>query len=735
LAKIKSLDEIAAVRMYLARIGAEPRSLRTAVIKEVAGSYWRDVAIITLTKEGEIQCPDNYAPTDAEAIAIKNETALVDWPRLNPQKRLERLPDDVKKAKPEDIFEFRGIDDKVVMLQVRQEFKDGTRAYIPWTYWDDREWRKMEPDGMLPLWGLEELKDHATVFVHEGAKAARYVRWMVSRSTPAAKKAYAAHPWAEELSAAAHLGWIGGAMSPYRTDWGVLKKAGVKRVYIVSDNDAPGVAAVSRIAYHLRLPAFHLQFTNEWPAAFDLADPFPASMFRDLEGTLRYVGPAFRACLHPATWATDLVPNPKGKPSPVLRECFKEMWSYVEEADLFVCVQMPDILRPDKILNRMLAGFSHTYDTCRLIVSAYKGRNTKLCYRPDSRGLIVTDKTTSAINLHTPSLVRSEEGNPKPFLDFLTYLFPNEGERVEIERWAATLIARPDVRMEYGLLLVSEATGVGKTTFGSAVLAPLVGVQNVSWPSEGDIVGSDFNGWCANKRLVIIGEIYSGHSWKAYNKLKTLITDTDIQVNEKFMRPYTIENWCHIIACSNSMRALKMEEDDRRWFYPEVTEIRWSREKFVEFRKWLGSGGLGIIKSWALGYGNYITPGQRAPMTARKHELIEGSRSKEQTEAAVIASAMADDPKPVAITQQQVSFAIRAAINGPLFDSDYELRKAMVESGAVVWKKRVKIDGRMQYVLMNRKLADILSTAAEGEVAGLVKRYAKRGGEILDPGL
>ena len=47
-------------------------------------------------------------------------------------------------------------------------------------------------------------------------------------------------------------------------------------------------------------------------------------------------------------------------------------------------------------------------------------------------------------------------------------------ERYEVMKWCATLIARPDVRMTYAMLLISEQTGTGKSTMGE-ILSQLVG--------------------------------------------------------------------------------------------------------------------------------------------------------------------------------------------------------------------------------------------------------------------
>ena len=100
-------------------------------------------------------------------------------------------------------------------------------------------------------------------------------------------------------------------------------------------------------------------------------------------------------------------------------------------------------------------------------------------------------------------------------------------------RWCATLIARPDIRMQYGVLLISETQGVGKGTLGEKILLPLVGKHNVVVPSEKVVTGK-FTGWVAHKRLAVVHEIYAGYSSKAYDELKSIITDQYIEVEMKF---------------------------------------------------------------------------------------------------------------------------------------------------------------------------------------------------------
>lgn len=729
---ITSLTQIPSVAAYLARIGAEPRSLRSAVVKQSFGNYWKDLAIIRFSKEGEAKCEDeSYLPTTDEQALIKVECHGIVWPEQKKTKQIVNPHSLMAGAEEKNKFVFRDIEGDIVMVQIRVN-KQGEKTYIPFTYWSDDQWRAMEPEGNLPLFNAEKLKDASTVFIHEGAKAADAVQKMIESFSPEDKRKLADHPWGRELMHAVHLGWVGGALSPRRTDWSAIGKAGINRCYIVADNDAPGRASVPRIAQQLEVPTFMIQFTDEFPASFDLADPFPEKMFGTVDGVKFYTGPSFRNCLHPATWATDLVQIGKGRPTAVLRDSFKNMWAYVEESDFFVCKEMPEIKRSEAILNKMLAPFSHVAETTRLIVKSYQGRSPRVCYRPDDLGLMVTFRGSSAINLHVPSTVRSQAGDPTPWFEFLEYMFVNEDERRDAMKWIATLIARPQIRMSFGMLLISERQGIGKSTLGNSILAPLVGMHNTGFPGESDI-NSDYNDWVALKRLAIIGEIYSGSNWKVYHKLKGLITDKEIMVNAKYERHYVVENWCHILACSNSMRALKVEQDDRRWFYPECAESPWPGEKFVKFRQWLETGGLSIIRNWAERFGVYFSPADRAPMTERKKEMIEGSRSEAQREAVALAEAAKSSVNPVGLSIKDVVGWCREQAQGRVHDSDYELKKAMCDVGMKALPKRIKVAGRLDYVVVNDHLFDQLRrTEDDRERNAIIRTHMRKCNEVME---
>jgi hypothetical protein len=215
----------------------------------------------------------------------------------------------------------------------------------------------------------------------------------------------------------------------------------------------------------------------------------------------------------------------------------------------------------------------------------------------------------------------------------MDHLFPIESDRAHVLKWCATLIARPDVRIRYGLLQIQKNQGVGKSTLFEKILAPLIGWHNVSIPSEAEIVDPKFNHWQAHARLAIVHEIYAGETKKAYNRLKSAMTDDKAESHIKMLVPYKIDNYITVGASSNDKRPLYMAVADRRWLIPEVTDKLRPSEYWRTFNAWLVDEGLAIIHQWAIEYvekHGVVADGEHAPMSEMKRRLIEDSQSEGQ---------------------------------------------------------------------------------------------------------
>lgn len=726
---IKNLTDIPGVAAYLKRVDAEPRGMLSAVVRKREGKYWADKSIVKFDRQGMISVShDEVKPTDTEQDAIIQGFAGVELPSyrtlgelsVDAEGCITQLNSRLAKANEEDrLFIFRNTQGEVLMLQERVEDEDGEKQYLPWTYWSDERWRLCESGDLMPLYGLEELSEYGVIWVHEGAKAARHCQRL--RGDPSLLEN---HPWAKDLQDIGHVGWCSGAPTPLRTDWGPLRNA--QKVYIVADNDGLGKDAIPKISRQLRGQVFYVQFTDEFPACFDMADEFPKSMFLEgNSGEVYYQGPNFHEVLHPATWATDKLEHDKKRSTHVLRPSFRDQWAWVKDADLFVCKSMPELICSDKILNRLVAPFSDVKNTSDLLSKSLRDRTFNMAYRPDKPELIITNRGTSSINVHVPSRIEELPGEDiSPWLEFMEYLIPEERERKEVCRWVSTLVARPEVRMGYGLLMISETQGIGKSMLGARILAPLVGLSNTSFPGEADIT-SDFNGWIAHKRLAVIHEVYSGHSKKTYTQLKSAITDPDITVNKKYISQYVIENWCHIYAASNSLKALKMDDEDRRWYYPTLTEKRWSPQKFYDFHKWLRMVGLGAIKAWCHDYGEYVQATRHAPMTMRKSQAIEEGQSQCIQEACRLASCLENFREGAAlVSSRDINKWLLEGTPIRFLEPFYIIKRSMLRECPEIreWSGKVKMDGQRQTLLLNKAAWEMVVETRPAVAGGDIQR-------------
>lgn len=619
---VSSLEVLPAVSAYLTRIGATAVNFTTArVQREDAEGYPETVGRVKFDKSGVVTAIDDApAPTDDEQDAIKAAFARVEFPNLVTLTAIADSPPHVNLS-DRNVWVCHDFKGDIAMVLQRYERKDGGKGYLSWTRWSDGLWRNMEPE-TLPFFGLPGFRDKSTLVLHEGAKAAARLKRLQSREESADH-----FPWFHDLEHAHHVGWIGGVHAIGRSDWDQLKAHGWRRVIVVADNEQGGVKAARLIAGRFPSNVWILAFDQRFEARFDMADKWPEEMFDDQN---RYVGPPMRDFLLPATQATVVLPaEGRGRPPVVLRDEFAAQLAYTVEPERIMFLHNPSRdFRPDQF-NTMVAPLSDTKDTATKVFGRIECQHARLIYHPGFGPGTLTLDGSRCFNVHEGGGIEAAPGDPGPWVDYLVHLFPVQEDRLEVERWLATLIARPQVRMTYGMLLISATQGVGKSTLG-VVLRSLLGWRNVSFPNERAITDSAFNGWLARKRLVFLQEFYSGRSRRTYDSLKTLVTDETVHVNEKNVPEYDLINWAHFIACSNSEAALHLDDEDRRWLVPTVTESTKPPEWWREFHAWLGAGGLGIIVQWAeqtVANCGDVRTGDHAPMSSRKRALIEGSRS------------------------------------------------------------------------------------------------------------
>jgi hypothetical protein len=190
---------------YIDRIGAEESTFRRFMVKETRSrGYYIERCIIRITRDAEITVTNkDYAPSKEEAKAITEELLTAKFPTsvhfTEAQRQL--LVRHLKNAPGLYFFADRDRrhENEFTFAQQRIETDDG-KKYLPWTFWSDGKFRRMEPDSGLPFWkpypprGGDEAGGRK-VMVHEGAKTASFVDDLVNN--PDREDELKAHPYGE----------------------------------------------------------------------------------------------------------------------------------------------------------------------------------------------------------------------------------------------------------------------------------------------------------------------------------------------------------------------------------------------------------------------------------------------------------------------------------------------------------------------------------------------------------
>jgi GTPase SAR1 family protein len=468
----------------------------------------------------------------------------------------------------------------------------GLKKHIrPLHYFDDGSGWLLKGHGQDndPIYGLERLAaaPMQTVLLVEGEKTA--------------DAAAALFPDYVAIS------WMGGANRAGKVDWTPLNG---RTVIYWPDADHAGEDSVDTVSEQLRSidcaslavvrPPFSLprgwDLADEAPEGFDRlaallnAEPVDLSTSQRLEA-LDFDGLATRLLFNSQTLQFFDPETGRRFDAPQLTSHFQPSQGK----------GLADRLKGD---GRMLRGFGYGY-------------------RPGEHAAIFDDASgNSLINLWRGGGVEPTPGDAKIFTDHLRYLCSTEDEYEYLSNWLAFIAQKPGKKIMCALVLIGRQ-GTGKTAI-SQLLSKILGRRNVAVIATGEI-RSDFNQWIEAKQLIFVEEAMTVGRLEVMNVLKPLITQEEININIKYQRPYSIENTANFIFFSNHHDALRLSEDDRRYFVVNSETPPKPPGYYKELFRWIQMNS-GVAYHWLLERDlRAFDPNTRPPMTHGKSAMIAAS--------------------------------------------------------------------------------------------------------------
>jgi hypothetical protein len=129
-------------------------------------------------------------------------------------------------------------------------------------------------------------------------------------------------------------------------------------------------------------------------------------------------------------------------------------------------------------------------------------------------------------------------------------------------KWIAQMVQYPAVKSICPVLISKEGAGKGTLL---QLFSKMFGTRKVfetTQPSR-DVWG-EFNGLMAEAFLVNLNELSKKETLESEGKIKGLITDSTIKINNKGVAQYDVESFHHFIVTTNSENPMSTSKDDRR---------------------------------------------------------------------------------------------------------------------------------------------------------------------------
>lgn len=154
----------------------------------------------------------------------------------------------------------------------------------------------------------------------------------------------------------------------------------------------------------------------------------------------------------------------------------------------------------------------------------------------------------------------------------------NQAKIDYILKWLAYVVQHPESRNSTALQ-ISTVQGIGKNILSNAICTYLGESFSLSNAGIEQILGN-FNGGMDNKLFVVINEVDTKD--KEADKLKSVITDSELNINVKYGAQYRTKNTASYILFTNHTDTRTISNGDRRFTFIKSYGLPLSKEEYAD---------------------------------------------------------------------------------------------------------------------------------------------------------
>ena len=246
-----------------------------------------------------------------------------------------------------------------------------------------------------------------------------------------------------------------------------------------------------------------------------------------------------------------------------------------------------------------------------------------------------------------PTWPKTDPKFAQRFFDHIDYLVQDPVARADLLDWLAHAVQAPAVRPHFHFLLVAPEEGTGRSWIAE-VIRGMYGEQHASSIDLHKLLDDTFNSELSCKILMGVHEVKApaDERYSHRDRLKSLLTDEWLTVNEKHERRWR-ERFCtRFLMFTNRDDAIPLSETDRRVYVVRCADKPLGEKYYTDLYAKRGDRTF-LAALWHSLLARDLSkfnPGRRAPMNDMKAQMIAAGRTEEQQTAIEFAQAC---PHPV----------------------------------------------------------------------------------------